>query len=160
MESLATEFAKYLGLNPSVKRMDSLMVSSSNNKRIYTCFAQTNNVLENTEDQSAPKKSERYLEKISTALLKKTPDELQADFGVKAKMKRNLSAGRPQPYKSKYSEKTKSYASLSSGKLVRAISCVNGAEPVYRINPLCLVSLKKSRGLNQSRKYRLRNTRY
>lgn len=67
MESLAAEFAEYLGLNPSVKRMDSLMVASSSKKMsrlevLYTCVANMVKVLRKTEGHSVPKKLERYLE--------------------------------------------------------------------------------------------------
>lgn len=44
MEALADTFVKYMGINPSVKRMDSLMVASSCKKMsrleiLYTCLA-------------------------------------------------------------------------------------------------------------------------
>lgn len=67
MESLAEKFAEYMGLNPSIKRMDSLMVASGSKKMsrleiLYTCVANMIKILKKTPGQSLPEELAHYLE--------------------------------------------------------------------------------------------------
>lgn len=67
MEAMADEFVKYLGINPSVKRMDSLMVSSSCKKMsrleiIYTCVANMVKTVYRTGEYQNLKNMEHYLD--------------------------------------------------------------------------------------------------
>lgn len=67
MEAMADEFVKYLGINPSVKRMDSLMVSSSCKKMyrleiIYTCVANMVKTVYRTGEYQSHKNMEHYLD--------------------------------------------------------------------------------------------------
>ena len=66
MESLAEVFVKYLNINPSVKRMDSLMISSSCKKMsrleiLYTCVANMVKVINQTGETHLIKGIEHYL---------------------------------------------------------------------------------------------------
>ena len=65
MEAMADVFVKYLGINPSVKRMDSIMVSSSCKKMsrleiIYTCVANMVKTVYNTGEYQSLKNMEHY----------------------------------------------------------------------------------------------------
>ena len=67
MEAMADVFVKYLGINPSVKRMDSLMVSSSCKKMsrlemIYTCVANMVKTVYGTGEYQNLKNMEHYLD--------------------------------------------------------------------------------------------------
>jgi hypothetical protein len=67
MEAMADIFVKYLGINPSVKRMDSLMVSSSCKKMsrlemIYTCVANMVKTIYRTGEYQNLKNMEHYLD--------------------------------------------------------------------------------------------------
>ena len=67
MEAMADIFVKYLGINPSVKRMDSLMVSSSCKKMsrlemIYTCVANMVKTVYRTGEYQNLKNMEHYLD--------------------------------------------------------------------------------------------------
>ena len=67
MEAMADVFVKYLGINPSVKRMDSLMVSSGCKKMsrlemIYTCVANMVKTVYRTGEYQNLKNMEHYLD--------------------------------------------------------------------------------------------------
>ncbi len=67
MESMAETFVKYMNINPTVKRMDSLMVSSSckNMSRLeilYTCVANNVKAVIRTGEEQLLKGLEHYLE--------------------------------------------------------------------------------------------------
>jgi len=67
MEAMADAFVKYLGINPSVKRMDSLMVSSSCKKMsrleiLYTCVANMVKAVYKTGEYQNLKAMEHYLD--------------------------------------------------------------------------------------------------
>lgn len=66
MEVMAKAFARYLNINPSLKRMDSLMVSSSCKKMsrlevLYTCVANMVKAIYKTEKRELLTGLERYL---------------------------------------------------------------------------------------------------
>jgi len=67
MESMAAAFVKYMDINPSVKRMDSLMVSSSCKKMsrleiLYTCVANMAKAINKTGEDQLLKGMEHYLD--------------------------------------------------------------------------------------------------
>lgn len=67
MEAMADAFVKYLDINPSVKRMDSLMVSSSCKKMsrleiLYTCVANMVKAVNKTGEYQNLKDMEHYLD--------------------------------------------------------------------------------------------------
>lgn len=67
MEAMADAFVKYLDINPSVKRMDSLMVSSSCKKMsrleiLYTCVANMVKAVNKTGECQNLKDMEHYLD--------------------------------------------------------------------------------------------------
>lgn len=67
MESMADAFVKYMNIDPSVKRMDSLMVSSSCKKMsrleiLYTCVANMAKAITRTGEAQLLKGMEHYLE--------------------------------------------------------------------------------------------------
>lgn len=67
MEAMADAFVKYLDINPSVKRMDSLMVSSSCKKMsrleiLYTCVANMVKAIYKTGEYQNLKAIEHYLD--------------------------------------------------------------------------------------------------
>jgi hypothetical protein len=67
MEAMADAFVKYLDINPSVKRMDSLMVSSSCKKMsrleiLYTCVANMVKAVYKTGEYQNLKAMEHYLD--------------------------------------------------------------------------------------------------
>lgn len=66
MESLAEIFVKYMNINPTLKRMDSMMVSSSCKKMsrleiLYTCIANMAKAVERTGQVQLLKNIEHYL---------------------------------------------------------------------------------------------------
>lgn len=66
MESLADVFVEFMGINPSVKRMDSLMVASSCKKMsrleiLYSCVANIVKTVKETGNEELLKGLERYL---------------------------------------------------------------------------------------------------
>ena len=66
MEAMTDVFVKYLDINPSVKRMDSLMVSSSCKKMsrleiLSTCVANMVKAVYKTGEYQNPKDMEHYL---------------------------------------------------------------------------------------------------
>lgn len=66
MEAMAQVFVEYLNINPSMKRMDSLMVSSSCKKMsrleiLYTCVANMVKALHKTGDKQLPNRLKHYL---------------------------------------------------------------------------------------------------
>ena len=66
MEAMADAFVQYLNINPSVKRMDSVMVSSSSKKMsrleiIYTCVANMIKAIHRTGEYQELKNMEHYL---------------------------------------------------------------------------------------------------
>ena len=67
MEAMADAFVKYLDINPSVKRMDSIMVSSSCKKMsrleiLYTCVANMVKTVYRTGEYQSLKNMEHYLD--------------------------------------------------------------------------------------------------
>lgn len=67
MEAMADTFVKYLNINPSVKRMDSLMISSSCKKMsrleiLYTCVANMVKAVYKTGEYQNLKAMEHYLD--------------------------------------------------------------------------------------------------
>jgi len=66
MEAMAEVFVKYLNINPSVKRMDSLMVSSSSKKMsrleiLYSCVQNMIKTINRTGENELLKNMEHYL---------------------------------------------------------------------------------------------------
>ena len=66
MEAMAEVFVKYLNINPSVKRMDSLMVSSSSKKMsrleiLYSCVQNMIKTINRTGENQLLKNMEHYL---------------------------------------------------------------------------------------------------
>ena len=66
MEAMADVFVKYLNINPSVKRMDSLMVSSSSKKMsrleiLYSCVQNMIKTINKTGENQLLKNMEHYL---------------------------------------------------------------------------------------------------
>jgi len=66
MEAMADVFVKYLNINPSVKRMDSLMVSSSSKKMsrleiLYSCVQNMIKTINRTGENQLLKSMEHYL---------------------------------------------------------------------------------------------------
>ncbi len=66
MEALAETFRKYLGMEPTLKRMDSLMVSSNSRKMsrleiLYTCVANLANTVHRTGETQRLKNMEHFL---------------------------------------------------------------------------------------------------
>lgn len=67
MEAMAQNFAKYLNINPTLKRMDSIMVSSSCKKMsrlevLYTCVANMVKAVHRTGEEQYLKNKEHYLQ--------------------------------------------------------------------------------------------------